>query len=41
MRPMDRSLERKQTPAERVIGLLSLFFLCVVGFTAIGMVLGY
>ncbi len=39
--PMNRSLEREQTPVERVIGLLTLFFLCVAGFTAIGVVLGY
>lgn len=39
--PMNRSLDREQTPAERLIGLLALFFLCVAGFTAIGIVLGY
>jgi hypothetical protein len=38
---MKRSLDREQTPAERVIGLLSLFVFCVVGFTVIGIVLGY
>ena len=34
-------LEREQTPAKKVIGLLALFTLSVIGFTAIGIVLGF
>lgn len=41
LNPMNRSLEREQTPVEKAIGALALFTLCVVGFTLLGMLAGF